>query len=280
MIVARAPGRRVATLIPTIQSRVRRCTVIIVLALLAGVCGIAPAIAQPMPLAPSQYASSNAQPAYPTAPRNISRPISQTQYQPAQNVRYAYSQQPNLGGGFIEFLFGGGRPVAPPRYQEQNAMEPRGGDAAAGLCGAGRVTGPPRDRPALPGQVVAYKGSEKPGTVIIDTPPHFLYLVQDNGKAIRYGIGVGRPGFTWAGEKTISMKAEWPDWRPPDGDAASAGPTCRASWRAGPTIRSARARCISARRSTASTARTSPGRSASGVVGLHPHAQRGRHRPL
>jgi lipoprotein-anchoring transpeptidase ErfK/SrfK len=65
-------------------------------------------------------------------------------------------------------------------------------------------------------QVVDYDGREKPGTVIIDTPKRFLYLVQEDGKALRYGIGVGRPGFTWAGVKHVSQKREWPDWRPPD----------------------------------------------------------------
>jgi lipoprotein-anchoring transpeptidase ErfK/SrfK len=65
-------------------------------------------------------------------------------------------------------------------------------------------------------QVVDYGGSEKPGTVIVDTPHFFLYLVMSGGKALRYGIGVGRPGFTWAGVKSVSAKREWPDWRPPD----------------------------------------------------------------
>jgi len=64
-------------------------------------------------------------------------------------------------------------------------------------------------------QVVAYAGPQPPGTIVIDTPAKFLYLVQPGGRAIRYGIGVGRPGFEWAGIKTISMKREWPDWRPP-----------------------------------------------------------------
>jgi lipoprotein-anchoring transpeptidase ErfK/SrfK len=65
-------------------------------------------------------------------------------------------------------------------------------------------------------QVVAYTGEEQPGTIIIDTPNKFLYLVQEDGKALRYGIGVGRPGFTWAGVKEITSKREWPDWIPPD----------------------------------------------------------------
>ena len=64
-------------------------------------------------------------------------------------------------------------------------------------------------------QVVAYDGRERPGTVVIDTPDKFLYLIEGNGRAIRYGIGVGRPGFTWAGIKTVSRKAEWPGWTPP-----------------------------------------------------------------
>ncbi len=64
-------------------------------------------------------------------------------------------------------------------------------------------------------QVVDYRTSEAPGTIIIDTPNTFLYLVMPGGKALRYGIGVGREGFTWSGTKTIERKAEWPDWTPP-----------------------------------------------------------------
>src|ERR1700744_3609236 len=64
-------------------------------------------------------------------------------------------------------------------------------------------------------QVVSYSTSEPPGTIIIDTPHTFLYLTLGGGKALRYGIGVGRQGFTWAGTETIVRKAEWPDWIPP-----------------------------------------------------------------
>jgi lipoprotein-anchoring transpeptidase ErfK/SrfK len=70
-------------------------------------------------------------------------------------------------------------------------------------------------RADLQRQVVNYRTSEAPGTIIIDTPNTFLYLVMPGGKAMRYGIGVGREGFTWAGVKTIERKAEWPDWTPP-----------------------------------------------------------------
>jgi lipoprotein-anchoring transpeptidase ErfK/SrfK len=64
-------------------------------------------------------------------------------------------------------------------------------------------------------QIVRYTGIEAPGTIIIDTGARFLYLVLDGGKAQRYGVGVGRPGFEWAGVHTITRKAEWPDWTPP-----------------------------------------------------------------
>jgi lipoprotein-anchoring transpeptidase ErfK/SrfK len=64
-------------------------------------------------------------------------------------------------------------------------------------------------------QVVAYSGSEAPGTVIVDTPNTYLYFVLGGGRAIRYGIGVGREGFTWSGVQQISKKSEWPDWHPP-----------------------------------------------------------------
>ena len=64
-------------------------------------------------------------------------------------------------------------------------------------------------------QVVNYAGQEAAGTIIIDTPNTYLYYVLGGGKAMRYGIGVGREGFTWSGVKTVDRKAEWPDWVPP-----------------------------------------------------------------
>jgi lipoprotein-anchoring transpeptidase ErfK/SrfK len=69
--------------------------------------------------------------------------------------------------------------------------------------------------PRLKRQIVGYPSKEAPGTIIIDTPHTFLYYVLGNGKALRYGIGVGREGFTWSGVKSIERKAEWPDWYPP-----------------------------------------------------------------
>jgi len=64
-------------------------------------------------------------------------------------------------------------------------------------------------------QIVAYSSREAPGTVIIDTTHTYLFYVIGNGKAVRYGIGVGREGFTWSGVKSIIRKSEWPDWYPP-----------------------------------------------------------------
>lgn len=63
--------------------------------------------------------------------------------------------------------------------------------------------------------VVDYSGKEAPGTIVIDTVDRFLYLVEAGGQARRYGVGVGRPGFEWAGVHKVTRKAEWPDWHPP-----------------------------------------------------------------
>ncbi|MEW5423694.1 L,D-transpeptidase [Amorphus sp. 3PC139-8] len=72
-----------------------------------------------------------------------------------------------------------------------------------------------RRREAFRRRIVPFETSEAPGTVIVDTAGRYLYLVQPGGQAIRYGIGVGREGFTWAGVERVTRKAEWPDWRPP-----------------------------------------------------------------
>ena len=69
--------------------------------------------------------------------------------------------------------------------------------------------------PKFQRQVVDYHGDEPPDTIIVDTPNKFLFLVEDGGKALRYGIGVGRPGFTWSGVHTVTAMKEWPDWTPP-----------------------------------------------------------------
>ena len=68
---------------------------------------------------------------------------------------------------------------------------------------------------AIPREIVPFTGSERPGTVIVATAERRLYLVMEGGRALRYGIGVGREGFDWRGTQAISRMAEWPDWRPP-----------------------------------------------------------------
>jgi lipoprotein-anchoring transpeptidase ErfK/SrfK len=131
--------------------------------------------------------------------------------------------QAGYGGGLIEMLMTGRDPgpgLRPQRgnYGAMSAADPnRGGRRYAGRPGdpAGELAQPALD-PAFQKQVVAYDGREAPGTIVVDTPSKFLYLVQGNGQALRYGIGVGRPGFAWAGVKTVSAKKEWPGWTPPD----------------------------------------------------------------
>ncbi|CAH1653458.1 L,D-transpeptidase [Hyphomicrobiales bacterium] len=63
-------------------------------------------------------------------------------------------------------------------------------------------------------RVVSYPTREQPGTIVVDTDNRFLYLVQENGKAIRYGIGVGKQGMSWRGRATVGRKAQWPRWTP------------------------------------------------------------------
>jgi lipoprotein-anchoring transpeptidase ErfK/SrfK len=70
-------------------------------------------------------------------------------------------------------------------------------------------------QPAIPRQLVAWTHGYEPGTVVISTSRRRLYYVLGNGRALEYGVGVGRQGFSWAGTKTVSRKREWPDWTPP-----------------------------------------------------------------
>ncbi|WEZ84271.1 L,D-transpeptidase [Rhizobium sp. 32-5/1] len=84
----------------------------------------------------------------------------------------------------------------------------------ASVVRAERPAKKPFDPQYLP-QTVAYETREKPGTIVIDTNNRFLYLVTGNGEARRYGVGVGKPGFEWAGAHKITRKAEWPTWTPP-----------------------------------------------------------------
>ena len=130
-------------------------------------------------------------------------------------------QQAPPDRGFFEQLFGNGAPPSRRGSQqwygpppEQNDYRGYGNAAVDPRMDQERYDG--RMDPRFLRQEVAYSGREAPGTIVIDTPNHFLYLVEGEGRAIRYGIGVGRPGFTWSGTHAISAKREWPDWTPPD----------------------------------------------------------------
>jgi lipoprotein-anchoring transpeptidase ErfK/SrfK len=147
----------------------------------------------------------------------------QAQYLPSTPPMVVVQAQPeirgNLGGGFIEFLFGDSAPrsqAPPPRYYADQGQVAQQLYASTGPA-VDPMLEPPGTAidPQFMRQEVAYRGNETPGTIVIDTPQHFLYLVEPDGKALRYGIGVGRPGFTWSGSHTVSSKKEWPDWVPP-----------------------------------------------------------------
>jgi lipoprotein-anchoring transpeptidase ErfK/SrfK len=72
-----------------------------------------------------------------------------------------------------------------------------------------------RIKPAFLRKEISYETSESPGTIVIDPRAHYLYHVREGGRAMRYGVGVGRQGFSWSGTATIQSKQEWPDWYPP-----------------------------------------------------------------
>ena len=168
----------------------------------------------------------------PDSQRVIIRPSARPAVQPNTDARgiapaYADEQverprpvaaQGQYGGGFIELLFGGGNGQ---RYEQRSEPpvyfrnQPLPNDLGPGVVESG-YPGRPVVDPRFMRQEVAYPGEEAAGTIVINTRERLLYLVQGNGRAIRYGIGVGRPGFTWAGVHHITNKREWPDWTPPD----------------------------------------------------------------
>jgi lipoprotein-anchoring transpeptidase ErfK/SrfK len=77
------------------------------------------------------------------------------------------------------------------------------------------LASPAIEQGAIPREVVAFDRGYAPGTIVVSTAERRLYLVMPNGQALRYGVGVGRPGFEWSGTQKITRKAEWPDWTPP-----------------------------------------------------------------
>ena len=170
-----------------------------------------PAYAQPSYAQPA-YAQAYAPTGYnavPVSPVRASLPKSGLPDNLPQQMGYgptpqqpAYAQAP-----FAQESFD------PTGYAQPTTYNVPGASYDPLSAGAGFGTRP--IDPIYERQMVAYSGRERAGTIIIDTPQKFLYLVQGNGQALRYGIGVGRPGFSWSGVKSISRKAEWPDWTPP-----------------------------------------------------------------
>lgn len=182
----------------------------VVAALAISATGIASAVAEPLSLSAQrhpQYISRSAEPAYISPGGEVASAYAER----APAVRYVSAEpEVNLGGGFIEFLFSGGRAVAPrPPSNVMARLEPATAQPEMAADPVRQID------PRFEKQLVDYSGPEAPGTIVIDTPRRFLFLVQENGKAVRYGIGVGKPGFTWAGEKKVTAKKEWPDWVPP-----------------------------------------------------------------
>jgi lipoprotein-anchoring transpeptidase ErfK/SrfK len=151
-------------------------------------------------------------------------------YPPASRPYFApndpYPPQPLPSQGAPGFRppaeVSGAPPPAPSGVQTPpppGAAPPAPGNPTviAGLPPEDQPEGGPRKElpPQFRRQLVDYVTTEPPGTIIIDTPNTFLYLVLGRGQAMRYGIGVGREGFTWAGTERVSRMKEWPDWFPP-----------------------------------------------------------------
>ena len=202
------------------------------------------------------------------------------------------SSSRGLGGGLIEYLASGASariapalasPPAPivnvapaPVYAAQNPPSQQ----VAALVPATLTSveiGPSEE---FQRQEVAYDGPERAGTIVIDTPRKFLFLVEPGRRAIRYGIGVGRPGFEWSGVKPISRKAEWPDWTPPP-EMLLRRPDLPASHGRRARQPARRPRAVSGlvdvpdpRHQRALDDR------AERLLGLHPDDERGRNRPL
>ncbi|NML74688.1 L,D-transpeptidase [Rhizobium sp. S-51] len=130
---------------------------------------------------------------------------------------------PDLSAPWVMQLGGAVRPVvyapraAQPRTYQRQILRRTPQQPALVQPAAVRPNAPMKTRldPMFLPQTVAYDTPHKPGTIVIDTNNRFLYLVAGNGQARRYGVGVGKPGFEWAGKHKITAKKEWPDWTPP-----------------------------------------------------------------
>lgn len=132
---------------------------------------------------------------------------------PAQPIAAPAVSGGELGGGFIEMLVTGADPSPRAIYASTPSAPPR---RVAAYAPPGEAVEMQREvDPIYHRADVDFATAEPPGSIVVDTPRKFLYFVKGGGRAIRYGIGVGRPGFEWAGVKSVSRKSEWPEWTPP-----------------------------------------------------------------
>ena len=178
--------------------------------LVTGVLGAAPALAQTSPLNLDRVTRVNSRNAMALPPAPAARARVPDRFEGGQ-------LPPPVG--FFEMLFSGISQATAPQYQYDPLERTERGTAYGRQQQASLESAEQERRPIDPKflpQAVAYSGQEKPGTIIIDTPTRFLYLVLEGGRAMRYGIGVGRAGFTWSGTAQITAKREWPDWIPPE----------------------------------------------------------------
>jgi lipoprotein-anchoring transpeptidase ErfK/SrfK len=166
--------------------------------------GASSSVAGPYPVAPAQ-----------PSPYTGSVPAAGTPYGPGPGA--AYPQGPGTAAM-------GPPAAADPRYAAPDGVprppieiDPTQRQAIAALPPEEQPEAHPKELPAqLRRQLVDYTTKEPAGTILIDTPNTYLYLVLGHGKAMRYGIGVGREGFTWTGVERVSKMTEWPDWYPPN----------------------------------------------------------------
>jgi lipoprotein-anchoring transpeptidase ErfK/SrfK len=175
-------------------------------------------------LAAPAYPNAGAHSAAPTAPvasapapneAPAATPVQPAPVQPAPGSRDARFGDPNVPASAVPNV------NPPPARSTATAPAPAPNNVARPPTPPDQsIAAQPATEPSnLPEQlrrtVVDYTGKEPAGTIVVDTPNTYLYLILGQGKAMRYGIGVGREGFTWSGTERISHMAEWPDWHPP-----------------------------------------------------------------
>ena len=186
-----------------------------------------------------------------------------------------------LAIGALAFFSCRGRAAAAVSVFHDAADATGAGAAGAEDTGARRRRRPrgcraARTFPAPGGELT--RPARRPGTVIVDTPNTYLYLIMGNGQAMRYGIGVGRDGFTWSGVQTVTRKAEWPAWTPPARDDRAANPYLPRHMAGGPgnPLGARRAMYLGGTIYRIHGTNMPENHRHPGIIGLHPPHQPGR----